>query len=93
MKSYMHVQLAIVETHYHNLNANIKNQEYWLLTSREVIKIQKALNCSIGQKKTQGYFHIFWGLPVCRTVKYENHNLVYTTKLHLMATFWQTDLS
>ena len=32
MKSYMHVQLAIVETHYHNLNANIKNQDYWLLT-------------------------------------------------------------
>ena len=25
MKSYMHVQLAIVETHYHNLNINIKN--------------------------------------------------------------------
>jgi len=31
MKSYMHVQLAIVETHYHNLNANIKNQDSWLL--------------------------------------------------------------
>jgi len=27
MKSYMHVQLAIVETHYDNLNANIKNQD------------------------------------------------------------------
>ena len=31
MKSYMHLQLAIVETHYHNLNANIKTQDYWLL--------------------------------------------------------------
>ena len=30
MNSYMHIQLAIVETHYHNLNANIKNQDYWL---------------------------------------------------------------
>ena len=28
VKSYMHVQLVIVETHYHNLNANIKNQNY-----------------------------------------------------------------
>ena len=27
MKSYMHVRLAIVETRYHNLNANIKNQD------------------------------------------------------------------
>jgi len=27
MKSYMHVQLAIAETHYHSLNANIKNQD------------------------------------------------------------------
>jgi hypothetical protein len=74
MKPYMHVQLAIVETHYHNLNANIKNQKYWLLTSSVGIKIQKALNCSIGLKKTQGYFHIFWALPVCRTVKSENHH-------------------
>jgi hypothetical protein len=39
MKSYMHVRLAIVATHYHNLN--IKNQEYWLLTSNVGIKIQK----------------------------------------------------
>ena len=31
MKSYMHVQLAIVETRYYNLNANIKNQDYGLL--------------------------------------------------------------
>jgi hypothetical protein len=30
MKSYMHVWLAIVATHYHNLNANIKNQDYWI---------------------------------------------------------------
>ena len=30
MKSYMDVWLAIVETHDHNLNANIKNQDYWL---------------------------------------------------------------
>jgi len=28
MKSYMHVRLAITETHYHSLNANIKNQDY-----------------------------------------------------------------
>ena len=41
MKSYIHVQLAIVETHYHNLNANIKNQDYWLLTSNVGIIIQK----------------------------------------------------
>jgi hypothetical protein len=88
MKSYMHIQLAIVETHYHNLNANIKTQGYWLLTSSVGIKIQKALNCSIGiKKKTKGYFHIFWALPVCRTVKSENHNLVYTIKFHLMTTF------
>jgi hypothetical protein len=32
MKPYMHVQLAIIETHCHNLNANIKNQDYWLVT-------------------------------------------------------------
>ena len=31
MKSYMHVRLAIVETHYHNVNVNIRNQDYWLL--------------------------------------------------------------
>jgi hypothetical protein len=46
MKSYLHVRLAIVEAHYHNLNDNIKNQDYWLLTSNVAIKIQKALNCS-----------------------------------------------
>jgi hypothetical protein len=28
MKSYTHIQLAIVETHYHNLHINIKNQDY-----------------------------------------------------------------
>ena len=48
MKSYMHERLAIAEAHYHNLNANIKNQDYWLLTSSVGIKIQKALNCSTG---------------------------------------------
>ena len=48
MKSYMHIRLAIVETQYHNLNDNIKNQEYWPLTSNVVIKIQKALNQSTG---------------------------------------------
>ena len=32
MKSYMHIWLATVETHYHTLNANIKNLDYWLLT-------------------------------------------------------------
>jgi len=46
MKSYIHVQLAIVGTYYHNINANIKNQNYWLVTSNVGIKIQKALNCS-----------------------------------------------
>ena len=56
MKSYMYVQLAIVETH---PNANIKNQDYWLLTLSVGIKIQKTLNCSTGLK-TQGYFHTFW---------------------------------
>ncbi len=39
MKSYMHERLAIAEAHYHNLNANIKNQDYWLLTSNVGIKI------------------------------------------------------
>ena len=32
MKSYMHIWLMIVETHYHNLNINIKNLDYWLVT-------------------------------------------------------------
>jgi len=41
MKSYMHVQLAVVETHYHNLNDDIKNQEYWPVISKVVIKIQR----------------------------------------------------
>jgi hypothetical protein len=36
---------------------------------------------------TQGYFHTFWALPVCRTIKSENHNLLYTIKFHLMAAF------
>ena len=48
MKSYVHVQLAIVETNYHNLNDNIKNQEYWPVTSNVGIKIQKELNYSTG---------------------------------------------
>ena len=85
-KSYMHLQLAIVGTHYHNINANIKNKDYWLITSNVGIKIQKALNCSTGLKNT-GYFPTFWAVPVCRTVQSENHNLVYTIKFHLMATF------
>ena len=42
MKSYMHVWLVIVETHYHNLNTNIKNQDYWLLTSNVGIKDTKG---------------------------------------------------
>ena len=58
MKSYMHVWLAIIETHYHNLNANIKNQDYWLLTSSVGIKIQKALNCSTGLQNTGLFSHI-----------------------------------
>ena len=44
----LHVQLANAETHYHNLNANIKHQVYWLITSNVGIKIQEALNCSTG---------------------------------------------
>jgi hypothetical protein len=36
--------LAVVTTHCHKLNENIKNQDYWLLTSNVGIKIQKALN-------------------------------------------------
>ena len=59
MKPYMHVQLAIVATHYHNFNVNIKNQVYWLLTSSVGIKIQKALNCSIGLKKHRAIFTYF----------------------------------
>jgi hypothetical protein len=59
--------LAIVATHYHNLN-NIKPQEYWLLTSNVGIKIQKALNCRTGLK-THSYFPTFWALPVCRTIQ------------------------
>ena len=58
MKSYMHVRLATVETRYHNLNANIKNQDYWLLTSSVGIKIQKTLNCSTGLKNTGLFPHI-----------------------------------
>ena len=87
MKSYIHVQLAIVETHYYNLNANIKNQDYWLLTSNVGIKIQKGIKLQHRTKKTQGYFPTFWALPVCRTVQSEKHNLLYTITLHLMATF------
>jgi len=45
MKSYIHVQMAIVGTHHHNLHAN---KDYWLITSNVGIKIQKALNCSTG---------------------------------------------
>jgi hypothetical protein len=57
-KSYMHIRLAIVETHYHNLNDSIKNQEYWPLTSNVGIKIQKALNCRTGLKNTGPFSHI-----------------------------------
>ena len=83
MKSYMHVRLTTVETHYHNLNVNIKNQDYWLLSSNLGIRIQKSLNCSTGLK-TQGYFATFWALPVCKTAQIENHDLAYTTKFHLL---------
>jgi hypothetical protein len=37
--------------------------------------------------KITWYFPIFWELSVCRMVKSENHNLVYSIKFHLMATF------
>jgi hypothetical protein len=56
MKSYMHVWFAIVATN-HNLN-DIKNQNYWLLTSNVGIRIQNALNCSIGLKNTGLFSHI-----------------------------------
>ena len=39
MKSYMHVRLAIVETHYYNLNANIKNQFDVFLTGHHSIDL------------------------------------------------------
>ena len=81
MKSYMHVRLAIVATHYHNLNDNIKNQDYWLLTSDVGIKIQKALNCL--QHRTKKHFGHF---QFAQHYK-EHHNMVYTIKFHLMATF------
>ena len=58
MKSYRHVWLTIAKTHYHNLNASIKNQKYWLLTSNVGIKIQKALNCSTGLNNTRLFSHI-----------------------------------
>jgi hypothetical protein len=35
----MHKRLVTIEAHYHNLNANIKNQNNWLLTSNVGIKI------------------------------------------------------
>ena len=49
MKTYMQVRWVIFETHYNT--DNIKNQDYWLLTSNVGIKIQKALSCSTGLKK------------------------------------------
>jgi hypothetical protein len=87
MNSYMHIQLATFETHYYNINANIKNQDYWLLTSDVGIKIQKGTKLQHRTKKTQGYFPTFWTLPVCGMVQSENHNLVYIIKFHFMATF------
>jgi hypothetical protein len=48
MKSYMHVRLAITETHYHNLNTNIKNQVYWLLTSNVGINNTKGTKLQHG---------------------------------------------
>jgi len=86
MNTCMQVWQAIFETHYHNIN-DIKNQDYWLLTSNVGIKIQKALHCSTGPNNT------FWPLPVCRTVSSANHNLLYTIKFHLMATFWLKDFN
>jgi len=63
MKSYT-LRLAIGETHYHNLNANIKNQNYWLLTANVGIKNTKATKLQHRTKKTLGYFPTFWALPV-----------------------------
>ena len=74
MKSYMHVRLAIFEIHYHNLNDNIKNQEYCSLTSNVGIKIQKALNCSTG------LFSHFLGTSILQ-------NIIWYIKFHLLATF------
>jgi hypothetical protein len=84
MKSYIQVWLAIVTTHYHNLNANIKTQDYWLLTSNVGTEIQKALNCSTGLKNIGLFSHILG--QFAKHYK-ERHNQVYTTKFHLMATF------
>jgi hypothetical protein len=54
----MRIRLATVVTLYHNLNANIKNHDYWLLISNAGIKIQKALNRSIGLKNAGLFYHI-----------------------------------
>jgi hypothetical protein len=84
MKSYMHVWLAIVETHYHNLD-DIKNQEYWPFSSNVGIKIQKALNWSTGLKTSSIFPHL-GHFQFAEQYK-EHHNLVYAIKFNLMATF------
>jgi uncharacterized protein (DUF2126 family) len=55
MKSYT-LRLAIGETHYHNLNANIKNQNYLLLTANVGIKHTKATKL---QHRTKKHWAIF----------------------------------
>jgi hypothetical protein len=67
MKSYMHIRLAIVAKHYHNLNSNTEKQDYWLLTSNVGIKNTNRTKLQHRTKKN-GYFPTFWALPVCRTL-------------------------
>ena len=80
MKPYMHVRLAIAETHYHNLNANIKNQDYRLLTSNVGIKIQKGTKL-----QHRAIFPNFGHFQFAE--RYKENNPVHTIKFHLMATF------
>ena len=59
MKSYVHVQLVIVATRHHNLNANIKNQDYWVLTSNVGIIIKKGTKLEYRTKKHRAIFPHF----------------------------------
>jgi len=66
---------VIGDTHYHNINANIKNQDYWLLTSNVGIKIQEALNCSTGLKNTGLFSHILGTSSLHGYLLTEGHQL------------------
>jgi hypothetical protein len=74
MKSYVHVQLAIVATH-NNLN-NIKIREYWLLTSNAGIKY-KSTKLQHRTKEHMAIFPHFWHFQFAEQYK-EHHNLVCT---------------